>query len=123
MANNPFISPYSRGQPLRRAQQFTHLMGPATAAPAACPTGMKEVQPADLLSYVSDKSGDIFKGVIFIEANATIPGLVIGAVHGYRRNKGDILLTLGWGLLGAIFPFMTTGLAIAQGLIPGGKKD
>jgi len=41
-------------------------------------------------------------------------GLVAGVFHGYRRNK-SIGWALGWGLLGAMFPYITVPVAFAQG--------
>jgi hypothetical protein len=41
-------------------------------------------------------------------------GLVTGVFHGYRRNR-SVGWALGWGLLGAMFPYITIPVAFAQG--------
>jgi len=41
-------------------------------------------------------------------------GLVAGVFHGYRRNR-SVGWALGWGLLGAMFPYITIPVALAQG--------
>jgi hypothetical protein len=37
------------------------------------------------------------------------------AYHGYKRSGGDMAVTIGWALLGAIFPIITPAVALAQG--------
>lgn len=37
------------------------------------------------------------------------------AYHGYKRNRGAIGWTIGWALLGGIFPIITPAVALAQG--------
>lgn len=44
----------------------------------------------------------------------SIAGTAAGAYHGYRRT-GKIGWTLGWALLGGLFPIITVPVAIAQG--------
>ncbi len=43
-----------------------------------------------------------------------IAGTGLGAYHGYRRNN-SIGWAIGWGVLGGLFPIITTGVAAAQG--------
>ncbi len=43
-------------------------------------------------------------------------GLGVGVFHGYRRNRGSIGWTLWWGLMGGLFPVITTAVALAQGI-------
>jgi len=114
MTGNPFLRPYYRGQPLKRSQHFTHLLGD-TPTGTVCEAGKVNVTAENVADLIESKSTDFYKGVKMIINNASVPGMIVGTIHGYRRNKGDIILTIGWGLLGMIFPFMTTGIAVAQG--------
>jgi hypothetical protein len=42
-------------------------------------------------------------------------GSALGAYHGWKRNE-SIGWAIGWGILGAMFPLITSGIAVAQGL-------
>ncbi len=44
-----------------------------------------------------------------------ITGGALGTYHGYKRNRGSIGWAIGWGVLGYIFPIITTVVALAQG--------
>lgn len=50
----------------------------------------------------------------------TALGTAVGAYHGYHRNKKSVGWGIGWGLLGSLFPVITTGVALVQG--PGKSK-
>lgn len=50
----------------------------------------------------------------------TAVGIAVGAYHGYHRNRRSLGWSFGWGLLGALFPVITTGVALVQG--PGKSK-
>ncbi len=121
MTGNPFLSPYYIGQPLKRSQHFTHLMGTAPTS-VVCKPGQVEVTAENLDKLVAAKSTDLYKTTMLINNVATLAGMVIGGVHGYRRNNSSIGWAIGWGLLGAVTPFMTTGIAFAQGFTKGSKK-
>lgn len=41
-------------------------------------------------------------------------GMAAGAYHGYKRND-SVGWAIGWGLLGAMFPFITIPVSLAQG--------
>lgn len=41
-------------------------------------------------------------------------GAGLGAYHGYKRNE-SIGWAVGWGLLGGMFPILTTAVAFGQG--------
>jgi hypothetical protein len=49
---------------------------------------------------------------------ATTVGTILGATHGYRKHRSVGKAAL-WGVAGAAFPFITLGIAFAQGF---GKK-
>lgn len=42
-------------------------------------------------------------------------GVAIGAYHGYKRH-GSVGAAIGWGVLGACFPIITSAVAFAQGI-------
>lgn len=42
-------------------------------------------------------------------------GTGLGAYHGYKRSNGSIGWTIGWALLGGLFPIITIPVAYAQG--------
>lgn len=44
----------------------------------------------------------------------TMAGTAIGAYHGYKRTK-SIGWTVGWAVLGGLFPLITGAIALAQG--------
>lgn len=44
-----------------------------------------------------------------------VVGVTVGVYHGYRRSKGSVGSAIGWGLLGLLFPVITTGVALYQG--------
>lgn len=44
-----------------------------------------------------------------------LAGSGLGAYHGYRRHNGSVGWAIGWGVLGGLFPIITTGVALAQG--------
>lgn len=52
------------------------------------------------------------------ERAITYAGVGVGAYHGYKRN-GSVGWAIVWGVLGGLFPLITGGVALAQGL---GKK-
>lgn len=37
------------------------------------------------------------------------------AYHGYKRNSGSVGWAIGWGVLGGLFPILTTVIAFAEG--------
>lgn len=45
----------------------------------------------------------------------SIAGAGIGAYHGYKRND-SVGWAIGWGVLGAMFPVITSAVAFAQGV-------
>lgn len=49
----------------------------------------------------------------------TTVGAGLGAYHGYKRTN-SLGWALGWAALGALFPVVTTAVALAQGF---GKKE
>lgn len=42
-------------------------------------------------------------------------GAGLGGYHGYKRSGGSMGSAIGWGLLGGLFPVITTVVALAQG--------
>ena len=42
-------------------------------------------------------------------------GAMMAGYHGSKRNGGSVGWTIGWGLLGGLFPLVTNGIALAQG--------
>lgn len=46
----------------------------------------------------------------------------ICAYHGSKRNHGELLPALGWGLLGGFFPVVAPVVALAQGYAEPAKK-
>ena len=45
----------------------------------------------------------------------SVLGAIMAGYHGSKRNHGSAGWTIGWGLLGAMFPLITNGVALAQG--------
>lgn len=41
-------------------------------------------------------------------------GAALGAYHGYKRHN-SVGWAIGWGILGAMFPVITTAVAVAEG--------
>jgi hypothetical protein len=50
---------------------------------------------------------------------ASTAGGVLGTYHGYKRTD-SVGWALGWGFLGALFPYITVPIAVAQGF---GEKE
>lgn len=46
---------------------------------------------------------------------ASAVGAVVGAYHGYNRNRRSTGWGIAWAMLGATFPLITTGVAAVQG--------
>ena len=70
---------------------------------------MPTLQPIGHTAY--HHVGDVDVGQLVSYA-----GVGVGAFHGYRRNRGSVGWAIGWALLGGLFPLITGGIAIAQGL-------
>lgn len=53
----------------------------------------------------------------YITVRSVLSPLLIGgaAYHGYKRSDGSLMWAVGWAALAALFPTITTGVAIAQG--------
>jgi hypothetical protein len=75
------------------------------------------VMPPDVV-YESPKDSSSWRWIAGISSLVGAAGL---AYHGYKRSKGSVPASIGWGILGAIFPinFVAGGVAAAQGF---GKK-
>lgn len=43
-------------------------------------------------------------------------GASVGAYHGYKRSGGKTSHAVGWGVAGALFPVLTVGVGLYQGL-------
>ncbi len=104
MAYNPFtnlrtVSPlYRVGQdvPGGGAARDPGDLGPAPGpAPIAQPFTLPEMSPFDRALSVG--------------------GAAIGTYHGFKRN-GSVGWAIAWGVAGAVFPVITSALAVAQGI-------
>jgi len=49
------------------------------------------------------------------EHDLLIPGMVVGATHGYLRNHHSVLWALVWAAAGYSFPPIVVGVALYQG--------
>lgn len=47
-------------------------------------------------------------------SGVALAGTALGAYHGYKRT-GSVGWSIGWALLGGLFPFITVPVALAQG--------
>lgn len=99
---HPGIVPRRAGTERRAAQ----LVAPLLVAPTAL---SQPLQGVDLVT--NETPGWVY-------AMAGIGGL-LGAVHGYRRNRGSVGWAIAWGVAGTLLPLPTTGVALLQGY---GKK-
>ena len=57
---------------------------------------------------------DDYPTLCLVHEIASTLGLALGAYHGYKRNN-SVGWAIGWGLLGAMFPYITIPVAYAQG--------
>lgn len=80
--------------------------GPEVVSTVGDYISVGDTEPSPLARFVSPG------GVL------SMAGLAAGAYHGYKRN-GNVRWAVGWGVLGALFPLITGGVAVAQGF---GKK-
>jgi len=67
--------------------------------------------------YDFNKDGKISggeKAAVLVWQGLSLAGTASGAYHGYKRND-SIGRSIGWGLLGGMFPFITIPVSIAQG--------
>ena len=53
-------------------------------------------------------------GMETFASGVAIAGTALGAYHGYKRTE-SLGWTLGWALLGGLFPIITIPVALAQG--------
>jgi hypothetical protein len=60
-----------------------------------------------------ESSQRLIKMLIF---GQRIMGGSVGAYHGYKRNRGAMGPAIAWGVCGAIFPMLTVGVGLFQGL-------
>lgn len=56
----------------------------------------------------------IFQFTPIDKALSTV-GVAVGAYHGFKRND-SIGWAIAWGILGGMFPVITTAIAVAQGV-------
>lgn len=62
-----------------------------------------------------DQAANNAMGVLFVWSAITIASVGFSAYHGAKRNRGELLPALGWGLLGGMFPVIVPVIALAQG--------
>jgi hypothetical protein len=86
--------------------------GPGVAAipPAGWPVVVETVDPRTLLP---ETTAD--QVVRYGWGAASLVSMVLGVIHGYRRNHGSVAWAAAWGAMGSAFPVFTPALAYVQG--------
>ncbi len=89
---------------------------PAPATEAAAPATLGDAGDAPITVDAGPSAGSVVYSMV-----ATASMLASG-YHGYKRHNGSVGWAIGWGILGAIFPILTPGVALIEGYAQPEKK-
>jgi hypothetical protein len=109
---------------------FTHSVNPFMGVQGASPIGSLATIGTGVGAITKEDVGDIPAGSVYytpgqlkaqiaIAGVLTVAGGILAGIHGYKRSRRKAWPTIGWSLLGLLFPVPTVAYALGQGY---GKK-